>query len=76
MIFYDHTPVMMHSIDREGHLLSVNDYWLEALGYERSEVIGRETSYFFPNLPAAALSRLTYRSSGKEVLPPNLNTRW
>ena len=43
---YDHTPVMMHSIDREGSLLSVNDYWLEALGYERREVIGRKSTEF------------------------------
>ena len=44
---YDHTPVMMHSIDHDGHLLSVNDYWLEASGYERSEVIGNKTTDFF-----------------------------
>ncbi|MCZ6626226.1 MAG: PAS domain S-box protein, partial [Deltaproteobacteria bacterium] len=44
---YDHTPVMMHSIDRDGHLLSVNDYWLKASGYERSEVIGSKTTDFF-----------------------------
>jgi len=43
---YDHTPVMMHSIDRDGHLLSINNFWLEALGYERSEVIGRRSTEF------------------------------
>jgi diguanylate cyclase (GGDEF)-like protein/PAS domain S-box-containing protein len=31
---------MMHSIDRNGHLLEVSDLWLETLGYERHEVIG------------------------------------
>ena len=44
---YNHTPVMMHSVDREGHLVTVNDYWLEVLGYERSEVIGHITADFF-----------------------------
>jgi PAS domain S-box-containing protein len=43
---YDDTPVMMHSIDRDGRLLSVSNYWLEALGYERDEVIGRRSAEF------------------------------
>ncbi|NQV58013.1 MAG: PAS domain S-box protein [Rhodospirillales bacterium] len=37
---YNETPVMMHSIDLEGTLIDANDYWIETLGYERSEVIG------------------------------------
>ncbi len=40
-VLYNSTPVMMHSIDHEGRLLSVNDHWLRVLGYERDEVIGR-----------------------------------
>jgi len=43
---YEHTPVMMHSIDIDGRLISVNDYWLEALGYERTEVMGRRSTEF------------------------------
>ncbi len=43
---YNHTPVMLHSIDREARLLSVSDYWLEALGYERSDVIGHRSTEF------------------------------
>lgn len=43
---YERTPVMMHSIDNEGRLVSVNEYWLEMLGYERSEVIGRRSTEF------------------------------
>ncbi len=37
---------MLHSIDQNGRLISVSNYWLEALGYERSEVIGRKTTEF------------------------------
>nr|NIQ11704.1 PAS domain S-box protein [Gammaproteobacteria bacterium] len=37
---YQHTPMMMHSIDVEGRLVAVSDYWLEVLGYTREEVIG------------------------------------
>ncbi len=45
-ILYSETPVMMHSIDHEGRLISVNDYWLKVLGYERGEVIGRKSNEF------------------------------
>ncbi len=40
------TPVMIHSIDAEGRLLFVNGFWLETLGYERDEVIGRHLGDF------------------------------
>ena len=43
---YEHTPVMMHSIDRDGRLTAVNNRWLEVLDYERSEVIGRRSTDF------------------------------
>ena len=43
---YESTPVMMHSIDRDGRLVSVSDCWLETLGYDRAEVIGRESVEF------------------------------
>ena len=36
---YNLTPVMMQSIDRDGILLSVSDFWLEKLGYHRHGVI-------------------------------------
>jgi PAS domain S-box-containing protein len=38
---YKKTPVMLHSIDREGRLLSISDHWLEQLGYRQEEVLGR-----------------------------------
>ncbi len=43
---YHNTPAMLHSIDTEGRLVSVSDYWLEALGYDRDEVIGRRSTDF------------------------------
>lgn len=43
---YNNTPVMMHSIDADGKLTTVNDYWLQVLGYERSEVLGRTSTDF------------------------------
>ena len=44
---YHHTPAMLHSIDINGRLVSVSDYWLEVLGYERDEVIGRKLTDFY-----------------------------
>ncbi|NEP15155.1 MAG: PAS domain S-box protein [Symploca sp. SIO2C1] len=43
---YEHTPVMLHSIDSMGRIISVSNYWLKKLGYERSEVLGRKSTEF------------------------------
>lgn len=43
---YNTTPVMLHSIDRNGCLISVSDFWLKIMGYERHEVLGRMSSEF------------------------------
>ncbi|MHC1704951.1 MAG: PAS domain S-box protein [Tenuifilaceae bacterium] len=43
---YNNSPVMLHSIDSNGRLVSVSNYWLDIMGYERSEVIGRSSSDF------------------------------
>jgi two-component system, NtrC family, response regulator AtoC len=42
---YENSPVMMHSINRDGVLLNVNKKWLEVLGYTREEVIGRRLDF-------------------------------
>ncbi len=43
---YHKTPAMLHSIDTNGCLISVSDYWVEVLGYRREEVIGRKLTDF------------------------------
>ena len=45
-LLYDSSPIMMHSIDLEGRLISVNNAWLEKMGYAREEVIGRRSKDF------------------------------
>jgi len=40
-LLYDHTPIPYHSLDKNGNILNVNDSWLEKLGYERHEVVGK-----------------------------------
>lgn len=45
-LLYNKTPVMMLSTDRDGRLSSISDYWCEALGYDREEVLGRRATDF------------------------------
>ncbi len=49
---YTKTPAMLHSIDRKGRIISVTDFWLETMGYERSEVIGHESTEFMTEASA------------------------
>ncbi len=58
---YHHTPAMLHSIDTEGRLLSVSDYWVETMGYGREEVIGKPLTDF--------LTPESRRYAEKEVFP-------
>jgi len=43
---YQRTPVMLHSIDVSGRLLSVSRQWLASFGYKRESVIGRKITDF------------------------------
>jgi PAS domain S-box-containing protein len=43
---YQSTPAMLHTIDSEGRLIEVSDYWLTKLGYSRAEVMGRSVLDF------------------------------
>ena len=45
-LLYREIPAMVHLIDTEGNLVAVSDRWLEVLGYERNEVIGRKSIEF------------------------------
>ena len=44
---YHNTPAMLHSINRNGEIVSVSNYWSEMLGYGEQEVIGRNLTDFF-----------------------------
>ena len=43
---YDESPVMLHSTDEEGRLVSVSEFWLKKMGYRREEVLGRKSVEF------------------------------
>jgi PAS domain S-box-containing protein len=58
---YENTPGMLHSIDGHGRLVSVSNDWIEVLGYERHEVIGRKSTEF--------LTEASQRYAEEVVLP-------
>ena len=60
------SPALMHSIDVEGRYVDLSDAWLERLGYEREEVIGRRPQDL--NTPTSA-QRIT-----EEYFPRFLRT--
>lgn len=47
-LLFERTPLGYQSLDAAGHFLEVNQAWLELLGYEREEVIGRWFGDFLP----------------------------
>jgi len=43
---YNSTPAMLYSVNVEGEIITVSDYWLEVMGYGKEEVIGQKLSRF------------------------------
>ena len=60
---YNSTPIMMHSVGEDGCILDVNEFWLNTMGYERSEVIGR---------PVANFAAPEYQAHVRDELMPKL----
>jgi PAS domain S-box-containing protein len=44
---YERAPIMLHSIDGAGRLISVNACWRETLGYTSKELLGHHLADFF-----------------------------
>jgi PAS domain S-box-containing protein len=44
---YHKTPIMLHSIDTRGRIIRVSDHWVDVMGYDRNEAIGRYLTDFF-----------------------------
>lgn len=65
---YTRTPTMLHSVDANNRIVEVSERWLENLGYEREEVIGRKTAEF--------LTEDARQVSESIDLPKFLETRW
>ncbi|WP_375590286.1 EAL domain-containing protein [Hoeflea alexandrii] len=59
---YNLTPAMLYSVDRDGKISAVSDYWLLATGFGREDVIGKAFSGFLD--PA---SREAYEARDRPV---------
>ena len=59
---YNKIPVMMYSINEHLEIISVSDFWLDKMGYERNEVIGKTSVDFMveesPEIISANLKKL------------------
>ena len=59
--FYQKTPAMLHAMDNRGRLLFVSQSWLDTLGYEPEEVIGRDFFDFVIGDDIPAIRATHYR---------------
>jgi PAS domain S-box-containing protein len=53
---YRSTPAMLHTVDGDGKIVTVTDHWLQKLGYQREDVIGRPITDFFTEASRDALA--------------------
>ncbi len=79
---WQHTPVMMHGLGSEQQIIAVSNAWLEQLGYQRHEVVGKPWVDFLtarsrdanaqtvahPGAPLSDLQLQFVRSSGEFVV--------
>jgi len=43
---FEKTPAALHSLDARGRIVAVTDRWLDLLGYDRSDVMGKPATKF------------------------------
>ena len=59
---------MLHSIDGQGRIVSVSHYWLEKLGYQPQEVIGKPISTFLTKASNGKMAEVRSRMRPKSNL--------
>lgn len=75
--FCQNTPAMLHSMDSEGHLLYVSQSWLDTLGYDHDEVIGKDFFSFVigENIPEIRTKHFRKLSDCGEIRDINYQLR-
>ena len=57
-VLFDEASVMMHSLDRQGRFVDVNQAWLAGTGYGREEVLGNTPAFLMdPDMAQRSLER-------------------
>ena len=64
---YEETPAMLHSIDDQGRIVNVSHYWLEKLGYQQQEVLGKPISAFLTKASSGKMARMRSQMSPDEI---------
>lgn len=70
---YTETPLLVQSVDIDGAVLQANDNWLRAVGYERTEVIGKPALDFLSQKSRTRFKRevmANFRKTGKMTPTP------
>ena len=65
---YEKTPVLLHSVDEQGIIIDVSDYWLDHFGYSRDAVIGKLLSAFLSEESRRLVEEVAeprFRATGK-----------
>ena len=66
---YSRTPATLHAVDAAGIIIDVSDRWLDLLGYERHQVIGRPiTDFYTPDCIQASADHLAALRAGSLLL--------
>jgi PAS domain S-box-containing protein len=71
--FYNETPVMLTAIDHNGQVAAASDRWLEFMGYERHEVVGKSRYKFLTATSAALLRDTVLPSLRRGVSSPEVD---
>ncbi len=61
---YRSTPAMLHTVDAGGCISNVTDHWLQKMGYQREEVVGRHIVDFYSEADRK-------RARGRKVSEPD-----
>lgn len=48
-LLFENAPVPYQSLNEKGEILDVNQFWLDELGYNKNEVVGKNISEFLPD---------------------------
>lgn len=59
--YYRELPVPFHAIDRDGVIVAVSKAWLDLLGYDANEVIGKKSVDFLTEESAETANRIVPR---------------
>lgn len=74
-LLYNHSPVMMHSIDEQGRFVNINEAWLEKTGYRREEILGRKLSMIHTE-PSARKAEALAESFWKQGYVRDMTFQW